>query len=177
MSINDNDDNYYANKFARNWLKSKPKAITGYAEVADTLAQSAINNQDKLLSKFQESVNSGKWANKLRPYINNDRMAKAYEEKVNLVTNFSETSLNAFEYNTRLQRNFAKKCGFIDTLITFNFCGRIRALDSIPELQKYPLYMVGMQIHNKEFTPESTGFFMCNRIAETLISKFGFPHV
>lgn len=60
------DANAVAQKWATRTSGAQQDYVTGVENTSKDPTQLAINNQSRLLTNFQNAVNSGKWANRLR---------------------------------------------------------------------------------------------------------------
>ena len=105
ITVNSKSSSNIADKFEREWLQSKPTAITGYSDVANTLAQKAINNKQKMITNFLTVMATSKYEDSLRKYVGNNLLADLYNQGVTAKTSFTDTQKQKFQRSLLDQRN------------------------------------------------------------------------
>ena len=99
-------------KHEREWLESKPEAITNFAEIANTLADKLIINKQKMIDNFVSVMATSKYENSLSKYRGNNLLSDLYRQGMNNKTSMTQTTKNKIRdqvSSSRRVQNFVVK--------------------------------------------------------------------
>ena len=164
-----------SNKFEQGWLEEKQVAINNFAKVGNTLAQKAINNQNKLLENFTDSVNSGKWANGLRKYIGNNKMLNAYRDKVNSIDSISKSSKDRFAESVEKHQFFADNAWFLDFIYYMIPVGEVTVPDDLEPFIVVAMLTSIMNHFTQQIPLDASLDLMYNITNQYAHTHYGFP--
>ncbi len=96
-----------ADKFANEWLDAKADAIINYGNVANSLAQRAINAKEKMIANFDAVMATTKFEDRLQPYVGTALMENAYTQALDAKIAITEAEKLKVEKDVTLKRALA----------------------------------------------------------------------
>ena len=165
-----------AEKFAREWLQSKPTAIANYAAVASTLASKAIAQQATLLANFTTAVQNGSWAAGLRKYAGNDRMEQLYTEKLNSITAITDAEKLKIENSVELKQYLETQLTAVLAIFKAAASGERTVPAGLTDVGLRSMLMGGILSFEESFTLSSTAQEIYDQVDDYMGSHYGWPN-
>lgn len=166
-----------AEKFAREWLESKPTAITNYSAVANALAGRAIAAQATMITRWTAAVTgaTSKWRVALQRYVGNNKMETLYTQKLNSITEITDAQKAKISASVTVKQFLRGRLDAVLTLYKNANTGQRTVPAGITDVGLRQMLMSGILNSEPDLSASSTDEQIRAATVAYMGSHYGWP--